>query len=127
MAPKKEMSKDERKRKQQELTEAAEQRNKTKKFETMFKEDMKAVYAIFCETEKDEKKQEARFFEIFDNDEEELLTYFDRNRTMYGPLHGIKRITRWKRADSLGLDPPQRIKEIMDSNKAEADKICRTD
>lgn len=44
----------------------------------------------------------------------ELLWHFDMTYR-YGPCVGILRTTRWWRAERLGLDPPQRIKEILES------------
>lgn len=121
------MDREARKRKQKELMEKAQENNMAKKHAAMFKEALMAEYNTFCETNKDDKEQEAKFFEIFADDEQELLAFFDRNRSLYGPLYGITRMKRWTRAVLLGLDPPQAIKDIMDRDEKEANKIFRTD
>eukprot|EP00118_Oscarella_pearsei_P007978 m.40139 g.40139 ORF g.40139 m.40139 type:complete len:112 (+) comp32910_c0_seq3:90-425(+) len=45
-----------------------------------------------------------------------LLKEFDHTLE-YGPAAGITRLTRWNRAQKYGLNPPQRIKEILEKHK----------
>ncbi|KAI8871210.1 hypothetical protein GQ42DRAFT_162160 [Ramicandelaber brevisporus] len=52
-------------------------------------------------------------WEIVD-ETERVLRRFDTDPT-YGPASGMSRIARWKRAESLGLDPPMAIKMILSS------------
>jgi DNA polymerase delta subunit 4 len=43
---------------------------------------------------------------------QELLRQFDMI-LKYGPCVGITRSVRWERAKQLGLDPPERVNEIL--------------
>ena len=46
---------------------------------------------------------------------EEILMQFDMNLS-YGPCLGVTRLERWERASKLGLNPPKKIKEILESD-----------
>ncbi|KAI8384674.1 DNA polymerase delta, subunit 4-domain-containing protein [Radiomyces spectabilis] len=43
---------------------------------------------------------------------DKLLRQFDLNYT-YGPCVGLTRLERWERAQALGLNPPQSVKDIL--------------
>lgn len=43
---------------------------------------------------------------------ENELRLFDLD-PKYGPFVGIQRMERWERAARLGLDPPERVREIL--------------
>ena len=45
---------------------------------------------------------------------EEVLRQFDMNMA-YGPCVGMKRIDRWERAASLGLNPPKAVHCLLTS------------
>ncbi|KAJ9545920.1 hypothetical protein OSB04_025627 [Centaurea solstitialis] len=45
---------------------------------------------------------------------EEVLRQFDMNMA-YGPCCGMKRIDRWERAASLGLNPPKDVHRLLTS------------
>jgi len=42
----------------------------------------------------------------------EILRVFDLSYK-YGPCVGVSRLDRWKRAESLGLNPPREVQEIL--------------
>jgi hypothetical protein len=43
---------------------------------------------------------------------EKILRHFDLS-SQYGPCIGITRLSRWKRADTLGLDPPVEVLAVL--------------
>lgn len=43
---------------------------------------------------------------------EDELRLFDLDNT-YGPFVGVERLARWKRAEQMGLSPPQRVLDIL--------------
>uniref|UniRef100_A0A8D0BTN5 DNA polymerase delta 4, accessory subunit n=1 Tax=Salvator merianae TaxID=96440 RepID=A0A8D0BTN5_SALMN len=45
-------------------------------------------------------------------DQLELLKQFDLS-WQYGPCTGLTRLQRWERADSLGLDPPIIVRDLL--------------
>jgi len=49
-----------------------------------------------------------------DEEEAEILRAFD-HAEKFGPCVGITRLVRWLRAERHGLDPPTRVKEILES------------
>lgn len=51
------------------------------------------------------------------DDTDKLLRDFDLNYA-YGPCVGIKRIDRWERAESLGLNPPEVVKKVLLHDKS---------
>nr|GEU86259.1 probable folate-biopterin transporter 7 [Tanacetum cinerariifolium] len=55
---------------------------------------------------------------------EEVLRQFDMNMA-YGPCVGMKRMDRWQRASSLGLNPPEHIHRLLTSaaNEFSADSL----
>nr|GEW62942.1 DNA polymerase delta subunit 4 [Tanacetum cinerariifolium] len=55
---------------------------------------------------------------------EEVLRQFDMNMA-YGPCVGMKRMDRWQRASSLGLNPPEHIHHLLISatNEVSADSL----
>ncbi|PWA38151.1 polymerase delta 4 [Artemisia annua] len=55
---------------------------------------------------------------------EEVLRQFDMNM-VYGPCVGMKRMDRWNRASSLGLNPPENIHHLLTSaaNEVSADSL----
>ncbi|KAK4526083.1 hypothetical protein GAYE_SCF19G3994 [Galdieria yellowstonensis] len=53
--------------------------------------------------------------------EERILKEFDLNY-QFGPCVGIGRLTRWKRAQSLGLNPPKIVLEILERRGSEVDE-----
>ncbi|GJZ86986.1 DNA polymerase delta subunit 4 [Tanacetum coccineum] len=55
---------------------------------------------------------------------EEVLRQFDMNMA-YGPCVGMKRMDRWQRASSLGLNPPEHIHRLLTSaaNEVSADSL----
>ncbi|GKE21198.1 DNA polymerase delta subunit 4 [Tanacetum coccineum] len=55
---------------------------------------------------------------------EEVLRQFDMNMA-YGPCVGMKRMDRWNRASSLGLNPPEHIHHLLTSaaNEVSADSL----
>ncbi|KAF6250592.1 DNA polymerase delta, subunit 4-domain-containing protein [Scenedesmus sp. NREL 46B-D3] len=44
--------------------------------------------------------------------DERLLRSFDL-ATQYGPCTGMTRLERWQRAETLGLNPPVQVKEML--------------
>ncbi len=48
-------------------------------------------------------------------DDLEFLRKFDLNH-VYGPCCGVTRLERWEWADSHNLDPPERIKTLINAN-----------
>ncbi|KVI07320.1 DNA polymerase delta subunit 4 [Cynara cardunculus var. scolymus] len=49
---------------------------------------------------------------------EEVLRQFDMNMA-YGPCVGMKRMDRWERAASLGLNPPKDVHRLLTSTSNE--------
>jgi DNA polymerase delta subunit 4 len=47
-----------------------------------------------------------------DNEVQQILRVFD-NSYDYGPCLGMTRLKRWERAESLGLNPPKEVHEIL--------------
>jgi DNA polymerase delta subunit 4 len=43
---------------------------------------------------------------------EKILRHFDLS-SQYGPCIGITRLTRWKRANMLGLEPPVEVLAVL--------------
>lgn len=114
-----EMELAERKERQRQLMEAAEKR---RELAAMFRRTLIDEIEAFAKLNPDEKKQEAKFYEVFAHNEGEMLTHFDNDR-MYGPKTGITREQRWLRAAAFKLDPPQVIWDIMQKNEAHRVKI----
>ncbi|EME29020.1 hypothetical protein Gasu2_13440 [Galdieria sulphuraria] len=54
-------------------------------------------------------------------EENNILREFDLN-CQFGPCVGIGRLTRWKRAHSLGLQPPLTVLEILEKRSSEKDE-----
>ncbi|XP_073019871.1 uncharacterized protein [Primulina eburnea] len=54
------------------------------------------------------------------DDKEEVLRQFDMNMT-YGPCLGMSRLDRWKRANALGLNPPEAIGRLLTAGKANSE------
>ncbi|KAK1228950.1 hypothetical protein PQX77_007990 [Marasmius sp. AFHP31] len=50
--------------------------------------------------------------------EDAILTEFD-HMIQFGPCLGITRVYRWERARGLGLNPPQRVLDILLNEKGE--------
>mmetsp|Transcript_876 Transcript_876/g.3184 ORF Transcript_876/g.3184 Transcript_876/m.3184 type:complete len:127 (+) Transcript_876:2189-2569(+) len=46
---------------------------------------------------------------------EDVLRSFDLT-SKYGPCKGISRMQRWARADKIGLEPPQDVKRLLETN-----------
>ena len=116
------MSLEERKKRQKELTELAQERKRIKQ---LFSAGKHAEYEKFVKENKpDEKTMEAKFFELFSDEKIELLNYFD-HCTWYGPFLDIPRMKRWQRAEKLGLEPPKWVYEIMKDNEEYANKVTR--
>mmetsp|Transcript_11561 Transcript_11561/g.35170 ORF Transcript_11561/g.35170 Transcript_11561/m.35170 type:complete len:127 (-) Transcript_11561:131-511(-) len=44
--------------------------------------------------------------------EENLLRSFDLN-SRYGPCTGVSRLERWERAQGLGLNPPNEVRDLL--------------
>jgi len=51
-------------------------------------------------------------YEEYD-DMEEILRQFDMNLA-YGPCLGMTRLGRWERAQRIGLNPPQHVKDFLE-------------
>ncbi|XP_027338264.1 DNA polymerase delta subunit 4-like [Abrus precatorius] len=67
------------------------------------------------------KKKSQAVTEYHDNEyteEEKILREFDMN-VAYGPCIGLTRLERWERAHKFGLNPPQHIKILLESDKAQ--------
>ncbi|KAK9120342.1 hypothetical protein Syun_017959 [Stephania yunnanensis] len=47
---------------------------------------------------------------------EQLLREFDMNMA-YGPCIGMSRLSRWERADKLGLNPPEEVGVVLGKGK----------
>lgn len=54
--------------------------------------------------------------------ERALLTQFDANNK-FGPAIGIPRLSRWRRAEALGLQPPADILALLEAHAEEERKI----
>jgi len=54
-----------------------------------------------------------------DNKVQQILRVFD-NSHQYGPCIGMTRLERWERAESLGLNPPKEIYEILMTKQGQA-------
>jgi len=54
-----------------------------------------------------------------DNKVQQILKVFD-NSFEYGPCIGMTRLERWERAESLGLNPPKEIYEILTTKQGQA-------
>ncbi|TKY72427.1 DNA polymerase delta subunit 4 [Spatholobus suberectus] len=52
--------------------------------------------------------------------EEKNLREFDMDMT-YGPCLGLTRLERWERAHKLGLNPPQQLKCLLQSDKVRSE------
>ncbi|XP_043693946.1 DNA polymerase delta subunit 4 [Telopea speciosissima] len=50
------------------------------------------------------------------DESEDLLRQFDMNMA-YGPCIGMSRLDRWERANSLGLDPPKELGDLLRGGK----------
>jgi len=61
-----------------------------------------------------EGDEEAEPASLADEEEAEILRAFD-HAEKFGPCVGITRLVRWLRAERHGLDPPARVKEILES------------
>ncbi|KAI8080354.1 DNA polymerase delta, subunit 4-domain-containing protein [Thamnidium elegans] len=57
------------------------------------------------------------------NETDRMLRSFDLNYK-YGPCVGIKRIDRWERANNLGLNPPESVKEDLVGAKTSMYQEC---
>lgn len=62
---------------------------------------------------KDAKDATSTFDETCNEQIEDCLRLFDLN-PRYGPFVGIDRMTRWNRAQKLGLNPPLNIKHMLE-------------
>ncbi|XP_073129879.1 uncharacterized protein [Henckelia pumila] len=51
---------------------------------------------------------------------EDVLRQFDMNMA-YGPCLGMSRLDRWKRANALGLKPPEEIGRLLSAGKANSE------
>merc|ERR1719238_2325215 len=51
---------------------------------------------------------------LADTEELDVLRAFDANES-FGPCVGLSRLSRWARAAKFNLDPPARVKDILDS------------
>ena len=51
-----------------------------------------------------------------------VLQSFDGN-TRFGPAIGLPRMDRWKRAEALGLAPPQSVYEILSKHAEQERRI----
>ncbi|KAF8342627.1 DNA polymerase delta, subunit 4-domain-containing protein [Cantharellus anzutake] len=51
----------------------------------------------------------------------EILRMFDLSYE-YGPCVGVTRLERWERAQSLGLNPPPEVKEILQTQEGQTDE-----
>jgi hypothetical protein len=121
-AKKAKMNLEERKERQKFLTGLAQEK---KRLDQMFSANKHAEYEKFVKENKpDEKTMEAKFFELFSNDKNELLNFFD-HCTWYGPFLDIQRMKRWQRAENLGLEPPKWVYDIMKDNEEYANKVTR--
>lgn len=59
-----------------------------------------------------------------DDDEAlECLREFDLD-SRFGPCMGMTRIDRWERAEKLGLDPPPRVKTLLETRKYRGYQDC---
>ncbi|KAL3900066.1 MAG: hypothetical protein SGCHY_001594 [Lobulomycetales sp.] len=54
--------------------------------------------------------------------QEETLHQFDWD-SAYGPHFGMSRMDRWKRAESLGLNPPRRVLELLQADDKVANPV----
>ncbi|XP_075495160.1 uncharacterized protein LOC142532682 [Primulina tabacum] len=54
------------------------------------------------------------------DDKEDVLRQFDMNMA-YGPCLGMNRLDRWKRANALGLQPPEEIERLLRAGKANSE------
>ncbi|KAL2341593.1 hypothetical protein Fmac_009533 [Flemingia macrophylla] len=50
--------------------------------------------------------------------EEKILREFDKNMK-YGPCIGLNRVERWLRAHKMGLNPPQEIMILLQTDKVQ--------
>ncbi|KAJ4962004.1 hypothetical protein NE237_021914 [Protea cynaroides] len=50
------------------------------------------------------------------DESEELLRQFDMDMA-YGPCIGMRRLDRWERANSLGMDPPKKVGDLLRGGK----------
>mmetsp|Transcript_10715 Transcript_10715/g.66043 ORF Transcript_10715/g.66043 Transcript_10715/m.66043 type:complete len:104 (-) Transcript_10715:56-367(-) len=53
----------------------------------------------------------------------ERLRGFDLD-PRFGPCMGMTRIDRWERAEKLGLDPPPRVKTLLETRKYRGYQDC---
>ncbi|OXC64494.1 hypothetical protein AYX13_06119 [Cryptococcus neoformans] len=58
------------------------------------------------------------------NDIHHILRVFDMT-AKYGPCVGISRLDRWKRAQKLGLEPPEEIRTILTTQQGQEDPSYR--
>ncbi|XP_061373179.1 uncharacterized protein LOC133315554 [Gastrolobium bilobum] len=56
------------------------------------------------------------------DESETMLREFDMNMA-YGPCLGMTRLTRWERAQKLGLNPPQEIERLLKSGKVQTESL----
>ncbi len=112
---------EQRKARQEELTEAARFKRENKDMARVFRDAKIHQYNEYEKTHTNEVDLERKYFELFASDDSELLTHFDNN-DRYGPLLDITRLQRWERAKNLQLNPPLEIKLIMDKNPDAANK-----
>uniref|UniRef100_G3UN89 DNA polymerase delta 4, accessory subunit n=1 Tax=Loxodonta africana TaxID=9785 RepID=G3UN89_LOXAF len=61
-----------------------------------------------------------------DEEELELLRQFDL-AWQYGPCTGITRLQRWHRAEQLGLDPPPKVHQVLQTHPGDPRFQCRSD
>jgi len=58
---------------------------------------------------------------VLDKDSQSVLHEFDL-MMQYGPCIGLSRSERWARAEKLGLDPPENVKELLEALEGDASK-----